>query len=692
MKEIDHLLHKCLAVVMFFATLGFGACFEDIDDSDLYTFTGETIEDYLANRPEQFSSFNYILSRTGYDKILSSYGVYTCFAPDNEAVQNYIDSLYDDETNLEIPHNGMTQRGLEGLSDSLCLDIALYHLLYTKVLSVNMSRGATLNTILRRDINTTTDSLGVAINVNTHLLANMDIELENGVLHEIDRVFTRSNNMVSGELSMHPEFSIFYQALVATGLSDSLLQTERTGIVLPESDIYRNQATYIPEGCKVGFTLFAEDDAVLAKNGIYSLEDLIDYAKSVYASCAKVGSGWYHYYRNNGIEVSTRSDYTSSNNVLNMFVRYHMIKASIPMVHLAYAGEANAKDSRTPAVNYFETMLPYTLMRVSQEGSNRYVINIWKSNSTLTDEVGTLGKPGFHEVLNPGVDISNVQIDAFNGYIHPVNDMLVYNSDAVSCLNERLRFDDSAFFYELLNNKFRHMSTSELGNLNPGGANDMIRIPDGYCENLIIYNGDDSQVRYMPQEMDGDKVRWYSWEGDELNVQGKYDIAMRIPPVPDGNYEIRMGYQAIGGTGTGNRGMMQIFLGDGTYDVNSMVPLDIPLDMRHRPAPDGNIPDVKTGWVDPGNTADQGVETDNTMRYLGYMRGPMGMIVRGGGSARNQAGTIRRILAKVTLHQGEYWLRFKSVLEDTTPMLHLDYLELVPEDVYNNETYTEDMY
>ena len=37
------------------------SCREDIDESNLYTFTGETIEDYLTNRPEQFSDFNYIL-------------------------------------------------------------------------------------------------------------------------------------------------------------------------------------------------------------------------------------------------------------------------------------------------------------------------------------------------------------------------------------------------------------------------------------------------------------------------------------------------------------------------------------------------------------------------------------------------------------------------------------------------------
>ena len=75
-KLIYIILGTCLAGSIY-------SCKEDIDESNLYTFTGETIEDYLANRSDQFSSFNYILSMIDYDKILSAYGTYTCFAPNN---------------------------------------------------------------------------------------------------------------------------------------------------------------------------------------------------------------------------------------------------------------------------------------------------------------------------------------------------------------------------------------------------------------------------------------------------------------------------------------------------------------------------------------------------------------------------------------------------------------------------------
>ena len=96
------------------------SCSENIDESNLYTFTGETIEDFLKNREDQFGNFNYILSRIGYDKILSAYGTYTCFAPTNEAVSSYVDSLYNDMNNADLPHNGMTAPGLEGLTSISC--------------------------------------------------------------------------------------------------------------------------------------------------------------------------------------------------------------------------------------------------------------------------------------------------------------------------------------------------------------------------------------------------------------------------------------------------------------------------------------------------------------------------------------------------------------------------------------------
>jgi len=128
--------------------------------------------------------------------------------------------------------------------------------------------------------------------------------------------------------------------------------------------------------------------------------------------------------------------------------------------------------------------------------------------------------------------------------------------------------------------------------------------------------------------------------------------------------------------------------------------LDIPLDMRHVPTNEtsstGGVviysPDVVTGWLPYERTEDQGVESDANMRALGWMRGPL-CFWYGNTISRGYAGNLRRIITKGQFEQGDYWLRFKTVLpNNTSTEFHLDYIEFCPETVYNNTQYVEDMY
>lgn len=684
----------CCGLAAFMPALT--ACTEDIDESNLYTFTGETIEDYLVNRSDRFSSFNYILSRIDYDKILSAYGTYTCFAPTNDAITQYIDSLYDDEANKENPHNGMTARGLEGLTDSLCKDIALFHLLSTKVMGVNMGNGMTIKTMLGRDINTSLDSVStcVAINRTAQITAEgMDKELENGVLHELNHVITRSNSLVAGELDTHEEFSIFNQALKLTGIVDELAVQNHTNYVIPGN----LNNFYCPEVCELGFTIFAETDEVLAANNIHSMDDLANYANERYGRCAveknnTTHEGWYDYYRNNGIEVSTGTDYQNPNNALNMFLRYHILKCKVPYEKLV---NSYNEVSKVTLYEYYETLLPYTLLKV-QRTSGKRLINRWQANNTLTDRVAELGTNAMHTVLRPGIEIAGAssQIQALNGYILPINDMLVYDWDVPNgVLNERLRFDVAGMFGEMMSNSFRLMKDDVIKALNGGISGqdgnlggDYIRIPDGLFENLRIYNGETTRLYYLS----GQTNNWSNYQGDEFNCKGSYDFALRLPPVPDGTYELRLGY-----TANGNRGMLQFYLGRSS-ELISMEAVNIPLDMRVVPSGSAtpDEPDTNTGWCPWTLCDDRGVESDANMHNLGYMRGPLyyTLGVNGSTVARANAQDLRRILTKRQFEQGDYWLRFKTVLGGDSWQFHLDYVELCPENVYNNTIYAEDMY
>lgn len=692
MNNYKKLICKIAALAFVPGMLSLTSCKEDIDESNLYTFTGETIEDYLANRPDKFSSFNYILQRTELDKLLSGYGTYTCFAPDNEAVAAYIDSLYNDETNKELPHNGMTENSLEGLTDSLCNDIAKFHLAATKVMAINMENGMTINTMLGRDINTSIDSISGKTIINSYsLITGMDNELENGVLHEVNHVIRRSNLLVSGEMENHKDLSIFADALKLTGLADSLTQQSRK-LTAPAN----SYNFYTPENAVLGYTIFAETNTTLGQNDIHSVTDLINHANEVYGGCAAQGSGWYDYYRNNNIQVSTGNDYANPNNCLNMWVRYHILKQRVSYDKMVYSWN---EISKVPLYEYYETMLPMTLVKVlrsSKAGAGKLFLNRYEANSSLTDQVGELGSESIHQVVegHSGIEITKQNIQALNGYIHPINGMLEYEEWVPKgVLNERIRFDATTMTKELASANLRGATGAEINALNGAKkgqdgnlGGDYIRIPVDFSENMVIYNGESTRLYYLP----GRENNWNNFQGDEFNSKGNVDLAFRLPPVPDGTYELRVGVSL-----NGNRGMYQFYLGEGTNNRTKMEALDIPLDERTEIVKNmDGTPDAQTGWTLYTAMEDMGVETDQAMHNLGWMRGPLYYTVGKGTStyARATKESIRRIVTRKELHQGTYWFRIKSALDDDSRQMYFDYLELVPVNVYNNTRYLEDMY
>ena len=180
--EMKRTCGRILAVVALVAGMAtLAGCNPEPDESDLYTATGETAADYIKRKSE-LTSFDYILTRVRLDRNLSSYGEYTVFAPTNEAIAAYIDSLYND-TECPVPHNSMTENSLEGLSDSLCNDIARYHLASGIHNTIELGGGGVnVNTMLGTPVTTegTTDPIGrVTIN-NKAVVIQPDSLVTNG--------------------------------------------------------------------------------------------------------------------------------------------------------------------------------------------------------------------------------------------------------------------------------------------------------------------------------------------------------------------------------------------------------------------------------------------------------------------------------------------------------------------------------
>ena len=190
------------------------SCSDELDKNNYYTFTGEMMSDYITSRP-QFSHFATAVERAGLMDLLSTYGHYTCFAPDNSAFEAYLQK------------RGMAS--MDDLTDADCDTIARTHLVGNMYSTVEMADG-TLHTsnMNRRYIQIThgfdSDSNAVVyLNRAAYIYYGMeDDSVENGIVHPINLVLENSNASVMDIMKKNPRISLFFEALERTGVADTL--------------------------------------------------------------------------------------------------------------------------------------------------------------------------------------------------------------------------------------------------------------------------------------------------------------------------------------------------------------------------------------------------------------------------------------------------------------------------------------
>ena len=736
MRKIYKSIASIVTIVSIVA-ISLTSCSKEPDESSLYELQGMTIYDFLVENQETTSSFISILKRTNYDRLLSTYGEYTCFAPNNIGVARYADSLYDD-AKAKIVHNGISDnyKSLRGsafgtdeplndecmacLTDSLCKDIVEYHLLneVKDLISLSDEAGVSVNTILNRVFSAKVDTARASANYGKVMLNKVaaiisaDNELLNGTVHLIDNVMPRSSRLICDELKDNPLYSIFSDALQITHIADSLEKVSR-GVTYDMGGTNKTntgELLYYPKECRIGYTIFAETDEVFAKAGINNFEDLKAYCVEKYKDAAS----WYDYVREKGITISTGDDYENPFNVVNMFVRYHIVNGAMNMDKLIY----KKVDAKTNAnwnfafggepYDYFETLLPHTLIKVWQplhhntNSSTNIWINRYRPYNTLTDEVGSMGSEELEAIRKQGmitgvqiVDNTDASLNTFNGYVHRIRSILLYDRNVPEkVLNERLRFDVIAAQPELATNGIR----GELNATNPYGSNtSYFAYPLDFFDNIKCYNSSTHLLSCTPGP-------WRCWESDQLQGWGLYDFAIRIPSVPSGVYEVRIDFPAIS-----YGGMMQFYIGTSSR-ASSMQAVGLPFDIR--------IPMANVGWTNADQEPDYGVESDAKLRSNGYMRCPCSFsrgtynsiqdpvhdpsLISGSTNCRTEGDGLsngnlmaRRIITTMQFNQSEeYWFRLKSLINDDTSLKwFLDFIELVPvTSVVNSMNYSEDWY
>lgn len=617
----------------------FTSCDSDDVGGNLFTFTDKMMGQYLIENKGEYSEFATLLDTTDVMGLVNSYGTFTCFAPDNAAMKRF--------------YAAKNKRSLADFSmDSLRI-IAYDHIINgTQIIYAKFPNGRLSELSMSdRFISISFPQSGLAFVNKSAQIVLKDIMVYNGVIHRISEVLNPTRFGIVAAVASDPSFSLFYEALVATGLADSLVKErddtynplEHKKLVTTPLDAKQWFYQEIPAARKYGYTLLMESNSTMQQNGITDLASMKDYAATVYNAVYPADANV--------------TDITDRRNSLNRFIAYHIINKQLSFSKFIDDYDTDHMLKNRDMFEYIETMCPNTLMEIKKERL-----------TNGTKHINYLRESGKSVKFT-----SNYDKDATNGVYHEINDMLVYSQDVENELSgKRLRFDAASFFPELTNNnmrgsRFKQNSTTSLYS----EPSLHYQLPRNYIDR--IKSSEQTVVGYLCGY-----PRFQNYMADEIflaSASGKlYDFSIITPPVPAGTYEVRFGY-----TTNGKRGVAQLYFDN--------VPAGVPLNLNTLSS------DVNIGYEAPGSVAadPEGFENDKMMRNRGYMKGPASFKVAqtgwtSGENSRYSTANLRRILGTYTFREaGHHILTVKGL---SGGEFMFDYLEFVPTSAIE----TEDIY
>lgn len=545
-------------------------------------------------------------------------------------------------------------------------------------------------------------------------------------ISEIDSISFINIDVPSATTSMdaNGEYSIFCEALRRTGLADSLTITDKGKAYEMTSPKDRDgNILYYPKRSDVGWTVFAEKDAVLNAAGINSFDALAQKCREWYGN-----PDWYDLLKEKGIQVSTGTDYENEWNVVHMFVAYHIVRGRMAVNELVYEKTPEREYSWNYCFGYepqayYETMLQGTLLKVwATDTQNDHMnpalwINRYVKNNTLTDQIGTFGSDAMHPLIYSGAQVERTgSIETLNAWVHSINQVLLYDRNARDAQHERMRFTQNQLLPELASAGIMRATPAQVSDWNKGMDGNRIAFPLDYFDNLRCYT-DDMVLRYNVMGA------WRALESTQLQGWGDFDYAIRLPRVPSGKYELRFIYPPFA-----RAGMIDFYLGNddnpaSMTKVNSLNATLNPLD----PEDNKHIGWQEIGWGYGESYENYGIEAEKVMRENGYMYAPASFSratynstttkltitdddpysaakkITGNTNCRTERGygtmTLRYIIGTVDMKQSEdCWLRIKlnnmvyDYMNRSDAGWSLNFIELVPVDMVNNSTYMEDWY
>jgi len=680
-----------MALATFLAVGPLTSCSDEPDTENFYTFTGEMMSDYLKNRP-QYSLFKTICERANLMDLLSTYGQYTCFVPSDSAVNAY------------LRERGLNS--LDDLTDADCDTIARTHIVPNLYSTFEMSqdRLPTAN-MLGRYLATSVDSVTTEIVIEglAHVYFDLkDDSVENGIMQPINMVVEKSNSYISDILRDNPRISIFYEGLLASGVRDQIQLVEDPDYDFKSHPKYYykshtwNEVGWAPSTRKYGFTAFVEPDSVyLAKFQEYGISTANGNVRALYDLACKIYDPVYP----NDVSAPGHSfeNLTDSVNPLKRFMQYHIMTRYVPgtsdLTALVCKETKEAFGFDTKLINpidWYQTLLPWTMLKVEQLTMNKDE----KGNDCRGTDGGYVNRhfinrryaaPEYNyrgALVDNTVEKEPVH-DALNGHYFYVDDLVVFSYDVQNVVqNQRIRMDFSTVWPEVMTNDMRLKGNYAVDDSNstPDDANEPKNgknyyFPEGYLDGVTI-NNNGKLVMRRPH------CNFWSWQGDEWNLFGDYDMTFRIPPVPySGEWQLRLGFCAIE-----TRGVMQSYF-DG-------VPQGIPVDMTKflnsetylgdRYVIDESLGDYKK------KTDEEKAEEQKTLKNLGVYRNGRSMYHFGSGGNKSYFLGNERTHRKI-VYQGyidatkPHYVRFRVASDGkqgNNNEFMFDFWEMVPKSVY----------
>ena len=653
-----------LRVSFFTIVLSFAAVsciWDEVHPGTYYTFSGQTIVDYLKQDTAYgFNSFIKVLKKARVYGELETYGTYTCFAPTDEAFENYLKAR-------DIP-------SIDSLSFEDCDTIVRTHLVNTVLFLSEQNEGGLpsvnqLNRFLVLGYKEDTLSSGIikpraTINRESVVIRGDDT-VQNGVVHVVDNVLRVSGDYIYDIVKRNEKVSLFFSALDLVRLEDSLQKWHDVTYSISYDSAYVGiikqgggsdyTIRYVPER-NYGFTVFAEPDEVYATHGITSLPDLIDYANNVYHNA----------YKDEYDTLGTRYDtiWHDDRCPLRRFVRYHILPFSVPSITNFNCREdiikAKVETSLIDAEDYFETYLPHSLMRFSRILGNETYSGVFINRRGVgTDGQGELGRSFYRGIKVTEVE-SETMNEGCNGYMFYIDDILEY-SDFIrnNILDRRLRVDCCTLSPEFMTSGARQKQTES----NYEGV--------GFLQPTNFHSYNQNYCMWVRSAF----VANISYQGDGLDLQGNYDIMLKLPPVPhDGTWELRLSYRGSSGCG-----VVQNYVGDNPL---RLAPCGIPTDLRYTAEENPNIR-WKADADFEGDTIAIDAD-DKAMHNRGYMKGPDSHWTSDKDTRFRDYNLIARrvITTDYFKADNDYYLRMKLVLDNPNAEMNFDYLEWCPKSIF----------